>query len=90
MSTIAAMLQAASGPLVKHALTALGVGIVSYVGVEIALDSMLDLARNAWSGFSGDLAAYLQFAGVNHAMAILAGAMTARLALSSLKAFRLL
>jgi hypothetical protein len=88
--SLGAFLSAAAGPLVKRALGALGIGVVSYVGVEVAVDTMLGAARSAWQGMPADIAAYMAYCGANQALGIIAGAIVARVALSSLKRLALL
>lgn len=90
MSTLGAFFTAAAGPLAKRVLSALGIGVVSFVGVDVAVSGMLDAARSSWAGLPGDVAAYVAYAGGNHAMAIIAGAITARVALMSFKRLQLL
>ena len=40
MATMGAFFQAAVGPIVKRGLQAVGVGVVSFVGVEAALQGL--------------------------------------------------
>lgn len=83
--SLGAFLTAAAGPLAKHVLKALGFGLVTYVGVELAVDGALSYARSAWSGIGGDLAGYLAYCGANQALGIIAGAIITRVALVSFK-----
>ena len=73
-----------AGPAAKKILMSLGMGVVSYGAISVALNSALDAARNAWGGFSGDALSIVQLAGVGEGMSILAGAMIARVSVMAL------
>lgn len=77
-------------PIVKRVLLALGIGVATYVGMDAALGSALSAAKSAWGGLGADVAAFMAMAGVNTAASILAGALTARVALEVVKRFRIL
>lgn len=85
MGTLAGLLTGLAGPLAKKVLGAVGVGMVSYVGVSAALEALLDTVRGQWGALSGDVATLLAMGGVNTAVSIIAGAMVARVALMSFK-----
>jgi hypothetical protein len=80
-------LLAVSAPVAKRVLTSLGFGVVTYVGMDAALSSALTAAKSAWGGMGADVASMVAMAGVNTAASILAGALTARLALEVAKRF---
>lgn len=88
--TMGAFLAAAAGPLAKRVMSALGFGVVTFVGVSAALNQVLDLARSAWAGIPGDIAVYIAMSGANTALAIIAGAAVTRVALMQLKRLALL
>lgn len=90
MSTLGSFLQAAVGPLARRGAAALGFGVVTYIGVDTAISGLLASARSAWSGMGADVLAYLALAGAHESMAIIAGAITARLTLLTLKRMALL
>jgi hypothetical protein len=81
----AAFLLAIAGPLARKVMFSLGIGVVAFVGLDLAVSGMLDAARAAWAGMAGDIAAYLAIAGVHKAMAIIGGAITARIAMVAMK-----
>lgn len=85
MAGFGSFLVSLAGPVVKKALTSLGIGIVSYAAVSAALGAALGAAKAAWSGIGADTLALIQMAGVNTAASILAGALTARVAMSIMK-----
>lgn len=87
MSGLGTFLAAIAGSVVKRALAALGIGIVSYAAMTAALNSALAAAKAAWAGLAGfpEALALIQMAGVTTAASIIAGALVARVALQSLK-----
>lgn len=88
---IGAFLMGLGGPLAKQVLLALGFGIASYVGLDLALGSLLSAAKAAWAGsLSGDVAAYVAMTGANTGLSLIAGAMIGRIAITSTKFLRLL
>jgi hypothetical protein len=85
VASLGDFLSAAIGPLVKRGLSALGVGVVTYVGVDLAVSSLLEQARSAYQGLPSDVAGYLSYGGVPTAFAIICGGLTARVTILSLK-----
>jgi len=90
MGGVGAFLVALAGPLARKVLLSLGIGVVTMVGVDQALGAMLGAARAAWAGVPGDVAGLLNLAGCGTAMAMISGAITARVALIPLKKLDLL
>lgn len=72
-------------PLARQVLVALGLGVISYAGVDLAVGALLAQAKSAWTGQSAEVANWLAMAGANTALSILAGAITTRLSLIPLK-----
>lgn len=89
MAGLGSWLVSLSGPIIKKALTSIGVGVVSYAAVAGALNVALGAAKAAWGQMAGEALALVQMAGVNTAASILAGALTARVALSVFKKLEL-
>lgn len=85
---LAAWLVSAVGPILFQALTQLGVGLVVYKGMDVAIGRLLDSAAANWSGMPGDIAAYVSVYGGNDAIAIIVGALAARITLIPLKRMR--
>lgn len=83
--SLAGLLTSLAGPLAKRGAAALGLGMVSYVGVSAALGQILDLVKGQWATLGGNIATFLAMGGVNTAVSIIAGAMVARVALMSFK-----
>lgn len=86
---IAAWLLSISTPIVVRVLAQLGIGIVSYVGVEAAVNQLISLARTSWSGLPSLALQFMAIGGFNTALGIIAGGVTARLAFVLLKRFYL-
>lgn len=85
--SIAAWLMLLVGPLAKQALTALGFGIVVFVGVDAAVNAALSQAQAYWGGGSAVVIQYMAMAGINTAFGIIAGGVTARVSMMMLKRF---
>ena len=85
MAGLGTLLVGLAGPVAKKVLTSLGFGIVSFAAMSSALNAALAAARNTLTGFTGEAAAMVQLSGVFVGFSIIAGALVARLSLSSLK-----
>jgi hypothetical protein len=83
--SIAAFLTAMAGPLATRVLVSIGVGVVSYVGLDMAVTAQLDAARQVWGQQNSGVLTYLAMAGVNKALSILAAGVMARLAIVAVK-----
>ena len=90
MAGLGSFLVAIAGPVVRKALTSIGVGIVSYAALSTVLNTALNSAKSALGGFVGETANMVQLSGVFDALSIIAGALIARVALSQLKRFEIL
>lgn len=84
---IGSWLVALAGPIARRVLLSLGLGVVTYVGLDVALSAALSSAKASLGALPADIAALLAIAGVNTAASILAGALTARVAMIALKRF---
>jgi len=79
---IGAFLGAAAGPLARRVLQALGIGIISYAGLAVALNAAIGELKTAWGGLGGPTLQIIQLAGFHHAVGIICGAMVAKLSFS--------
>lgn len=86
---IAAFLMSIASPIVIRVLIQLGIGIVSYVGVEAAVNQLISLAQNQWAGLPATVLQFMAIAGINTALGIIAGGVTARLSMMVFKRFTL-
>ncbi|MFO0202689.1 MAG: DUF2523 domain-containing protein [Oligoflexus sp.] len=83
---LAAWLLTLVGPLAKQVMVALGFGVLVYTGVDAAVSGALGAAKNAWAGsLYGEVTAFMALAGVNTALGIVAGGITARISMMTFK-----
>jgi len=73
------------GPLAARVLLALGFGMVTYVGADLAIDALKLSAENSLSSLPAVLINFAGLLKVDVALNIIVGAVTARLALAPLK-----
>lgn len=73
-----------AGPVVKRALSALGIGVVSFAAVQVAFNQVRDFMIGAYGQISGDMIWLVELAGVNQAIGIVLGAMAAKVGLQAL------
>lgn len=66
------------GPLVTKVLTGLGIGAVSYVGINVMLDQVKSYVVSSFGGAGADTMALLGLAKVDIAINIVLSAVTAR------------
>lgn len=74
-----------TGTIVGRVLVALGVGVVTYTGVQVGIDSLLSNLDSAISGVPADILGLLGFMRVGEAMNIIISAMSARMLLNGLQ-----
>jgi hypothetical protein len=75
---LATFLLSIAGPLALRVIAALGMGVVTYTGVDTALNGLIQQAQSSWQGLSADVLGLAAVAGIPGALGIIAGAMTAR------------
>ena len=78
-----------SWPIVSRVMAALGLGTLTYTGVDTALTSVLADAKSAFAGMTGDVVNLLAMCGFFDAMAITSGGIISGLAWMVLKRFAL-
>lgn len=87
---LAALLVALAGPIARQVLISLGIGFVTYVGLDAALTTVITQAQANVNSMSADLANYVGLFGGFQAFSILAGGLTTRVSMIALKRFKLL
>lgn len=87
MGGLGSWLLALASPLARQVLQALGIGVVTYIGVDTTISGVLGIAKENWSGMPAEVANYLALAGVHTCLSMLAGAATTRVTLMTLKRF---
>ena len=90
MASFGAAIATMAGPVVKRALAALGIGVVSYSAVTGAVNSLISASASAFGGLGAIPAAFIAMAGLTQAFSIVAGGLTASVAFSALKRFQIL
>lgn len=83
----ATFLAAAVGPLAKKILFALGIGTVTYTGLQAAFDAASDQVAAHYGAMSGGSLAIADLAGVGQSIGIILGALSARLGMIVLARF---
>lgn len=78
MGSLSAILMTMAGPLVLRILTILGVGTMTFTGVTVALQGLIDMATTNWSSLPSDILALASIAGIPQCLGIIAGAYVAR------------
>lgn len=66
------------GPLALRVLTTLGLGTVTFTGVTLAMQGLIDSATSNWASVAADVLALASIAGIPQALGLIAGAMVAR------------
>lgn len=80
-------LSAVAGPIAKRVLTAVGVGTITIIGFQSAINSGLDAVRASLGGMTGVVADLVAMAGFFSAVSIVAGGMTAAVTVMVFKRF---
>lgn len=79
MATLGSFLAAAAGPLAKRVLQAIGVGVISYAGLAVAVNAVVGELKASYGQIVGPVADLLNLAGLGAALGIILGAMLAKL-----------
>jgi hypothetical protein len=82
---LAAFLMALIGPLARQLLVSIGIGLITFVGLDAAVGAALNAAKGSLSGTPAFAMAILARGGIFTALSIIAGGITARISLMSLK-----
>lgn len=86
--TWATWLLSVIGPAAIQALLALGVGVLTVTGVDLAVQQVIQWMTTAVGGLSSDMVNVLGLGGVFDGMAYIAGAFTARVAMAGATSFK--
>lgn len=74
-------------PAISRILTALGLGTVTFVGMDAMLQNAISQSQSSFAGLAPEVLAILSISGCISAIGIFAGALTACLMLAVLKRF---
>ncbi|WP_423200317.1 DUF2523 family protein [Cupriavidus sp. H19C3] len=80
-----AFLMALAAPLARQVLVSLGIGLITYVGLDTAVSGALAAAKSSLGQMPASVAAILARGGIFTAMSIVAGGITARMSMMVLK-----
>lgn len=86
MQTVAAWLAALLPSLVARVLAALGMGVVTITGFNLAWDNLRSIIVDNFQGIPADIAHLIALAGVGEGLGIIFGAITARVTFAALMA----
>lgn len=75
---VAAFLLALVQPMIARILVALGFSIVSLVGMDAVLNTLIQQLQGAWGGLPSQLLQLAGLAGIGQALGILMGAVLTR------------
>ena len=78
-------LASAAVTLTGRVLIALGVTYVSYKGINVLLDQVVNGAMSEFGGFPGQLSAYVGYLRIPQAISIITGAVTAKWTIAGLQ-----
>jgi hypothetical protein len=80
----------AVGRIARYAVTAIGVGIVSYVGVEALLSQITGIITSQVGSVGGAAAGVVGLMGIPEGVSMITSAYAVRIATAQLKRFKLL
>jgi hypothetical protein len=77
MGGLASLLTALAGPIARQVLISLGIGLITFAGLDAAITAALGAAKSNMSQITGSVAAILARGGMFTAMSVIAGGITA-------------
>ncbi|MFC0398595.1 DUF2523 family protein [Paraburkholderia rhizosphaerae] len=86
--TWATWLLALVQPVIVQALIALGVGIMTVTGIDLAINTAMQWLTGAVGGLGADLANVLAIGGVFQGVGYIGGAISARVAMAGASSFK--
>ena len=87
MSTFSSAMMALAGPMAKKVLASLGIGLITYVGVDAAVTAALNAAKSNFGGLTADIVQIAALFGVFTALSIVAGGLIAGVTMIALERF---
>lgn len=90
MSSFGLYLASVSTPIVQRALTGLGFGIVTYVGLDVVMSQVQQGILGNWAMIPPGASAMLGLAGIPQALGIIVGALVSRYSMMQLKTLSLI
>lgn len=80
-------LAAAAGPIAKHVLAALGIGLISFAALTALVDAVISHVQSNYSNIPASVAQLLDLAGFGTALGIILGGIAARAAFGAISRF---
>jgi hypothetical protein len=78
MMNLITFLLAAVGPLAVRVIAAVGMSVLTFTGVDTALNEVISTAQSSWGGMSAAVLGLAGVAGIPACLGLIAGAMSAR------------
>ncbi|MBU9542948.1 DUF2523 domain-containing protein [Burkholderia ubonensis] len=75
-------------PIIVQALIALGVGVVTVTGIDVALNQAMQWLTTAVGGLGSDVANVLAMLGIFQGIGYIGGALSARVAMAGVSSFK--
>jgi hypothetical protein len=83
MANLAAFLMGLATPLVRRVLIALGLGLVSYAGLNVVATQIVDAVKANYENMSGTVLDLMNLIGAGQALGIIVGGIVARAAFAA-------
>lgn len=88
MGGFGTLLMALAGPLARQVLLSIGIGVVTFVGLNTAVTAALSQAKSALTGFPAEIVQLLALGGIFTMFSILAGGVMAGVSMIALQRFQ--
>ncbi|PRF42020.1 DUF2523 domain-containing protein [Burkholderia multivorans] len=75
-------------PIIVQALLALGVGVVTVAGIDLALNQAMQWLTSSIGGLGSDVANVLAMGGIFQGIGYIGGALSARVAMAGVSSFK--
>lgn len=85
MGGLSSLLMGIAGPMAKQVLISLGIGLVTFAGLDAAVSAALSAAQSNLSGLHVDAAAIMARGGIFTGMSVIAGGITAGVSMIAMK-----
>ena len=90
MASFGAYLDSISLPLVQKVLVGLGIGVVTYTGLQAAFNQVQSLIISNYNSVSAQVAALFYLAGFNYALGLILSAYSMRVAMTVVKKYQVI
>lgn len=87
MAGVGSWLVALAGPIARQVLVSLGIGVITFVGLDTGVSAALASAKSNLTGMSVDVASVVALGGGFTALSVIAGGITAGISMIALKRF---